>query len=85
VRDAEAAARASSLGPVRVRLHFPDGTLLQAAFSATDPLDKVLVRVKRWVARLFLAGLPNASCDEPSKLRLCCCSSSMLPCGVCHM
>ncbi|KAF8073148.1 ASPSCR1 [Scenedesmus sp. PABB004] len=40
-REAEGAARAARLGPVRVRLHFPDGTLLQAQFRATDTLGDV--------------------------------------------
>lgn len=44
-REAEEAARTAALGPVRVRLQFPDGTILQAAFKATDPLGQVQVRI----------------------------------------
>lgn len=41
MREAEEAARASSLGPIRVRLHFPDATIIQATFSASQPLSAV--------------------------------------------
>jgi hypothetical protein len=44
LREAEGAARAAALGPVRVRLHYPDGSLVQAQFAATDCLGTVLVR-----------------------------------------
>lgn len=42
-RDAEEARAAAALGPVRVRLHWPDGTLLQSEFKATEPLSAVQV------------------------------------------
>jgi hypothetical protein len=42
MRDAEKAALASSLGPIRVRLHFPDATIIQASFAASQPLSAVL-------------------------------------------
>lgn len=44
-REAEEARAAAAMGPVRVRLHWPDGTLLQAEFKATEQLAKVQVGV----------------------------------------
>jgi tether containing UBX domain for GLUT4 len=41
MREAEAAALAASLGPVRVRLHFPDATIVQATFESSQPLSAV--------------------------------------------
>jgi len=41
MREAEQAARAAALGPIRVRLHFPDATIVQATFKASQPLSAV--------------------------------------------
>lgn len=41
LREAEDAAHAAALSPVRVRLHFPDATILQASFRASQPLSAV--------------------------------------------
>lgn len=46
-RDAEARARAAALAPVRVRLHFPNATILQASFGASQPLSAVQQLVRR--------------------------------------
>jgi hypothetical protein len=44
MREAERAATAAAYGPVRLRLHFPGGLLVQAAFQARDTLADVKVR-----------------------------------------
>ena len=44
LREAAERARAAAFGPIPVRVHFPDGLILQAAFSALDPLSKLHVR-----------------------------------------
>jgi tether containing UBX domain for GLUT4 len=41
MRDAEKAALASSLAPIPVRLHLPDATIIQASFTASQPLSAV--------------------------------------------
>lgn len=41
MREAEEASRAAKLAPVRVRLHFPDATIVQASFAASQPLSTV--------------------------------------------
>ncbi len=38
-REAAARARAAALGPVPVRLHFPDGSIVQAEFAASQPVS----------------------------------------------
>ena len=43
LREAAERARAAAFGPIPVRVHFPDGLILQAAFSALDPLSKLHV------------------------------------------
>jgi hypothetical protein len=40
LRAAEEESRAKSYGPIPIRFHFPDGTILQAQFGA---LDEVVV------------------------------------------
>ena len=44
LREAAERARAAAFGPIPVRVHFPDGLIIQAAFSALDPLSKLHVR-----------------------------------------
>eukprot|EP00195_Chlamydomonas_chlamydogama_P004892 CAMPEP_0202902588 /NCGR_PEP_ID=MMETSP1392-20130828/16940_1 /ASSEMBLY_ACC=CAM_ASM_000868 /TAXON_ID=225041 /ORGANISM="Chlamydomonas chlamydogama, Strain SAG 11-48b" /LENGTH=416 /DNA_ID=CAMNT_0049589375 /DNA_START=140 /DNA_END=1390 /DNA_ORIENTATION=- len=39
IREAEERARAEAYGPVPVRVHFPDGVIMQAAYRATEPLS----------------------------------------------
>ena len=36
-------ARAGRFGPVPVRVHLPDGLMLQASFAPLDPLAKLRV------------------------------------------
>ncbi|GBF90266.1 hypothetical protein Rsub_03399 [Raphidocelis subcapitata] len=40
-REAQARARAASHPPVPVRLHFPDGSIVQAEFAATQPVGAI--------------------------------------------
>eukprot|EP00882_Tetradesmus_deserticola_P028358 GHRQ01031589.1.p1 GENE.GHRQ01031589.1~~GHRQ01031589.1.p1 ORF type:complete len:403 (+),score=161.86 GHRQ01031589.1:119-1210(+) len=56
-REAESATRASAMGPVRVRLHLPDGTLLQSDFRATDALSKVQELLRKVAAPELAAAL----------------------------
>lgn len=56
-REAESAARAASMGPVRVRLHLPDGTLLQSDFKATDALSRVQDLLHKLAAPELAPGL----------------------------
>lgn len=49
LREAEEAARAAGYGPVAIRLHFPDGVILQASFAATEPLSALRQLVARAV------------------------------------
>jgi tether containing UBX domain for GLUT4 len=62
-RDAAMRARAESFGPVPVRLHYPDGSIAQAEFAATDALFSV------WelAARLASAELAGVGSGEGSK------------------
>eukprot|EP00884_Botryococcus_braunii_P018342 jgi/Botrbrau1/5191/Bobra.0172s0060.2 len=41
LREAEEAERAARLGPVTLRIAFPDGTIVQAEFKATETLEAV--------------------------------------------
>ena len=43
IRDAEQQKAARMYGPIRVRLHYPDGNIVQADFKATDVLREVQV------------------------------------------
>ena len=43
LREAEERARAAAYGPVPVRVHFPDGVILQATFAATETLQLLQV------------------------------------------
>ncbi|KAF6257927.1 hypothetical protein COO60DRAFT_1701571 [Scenedesmus sp. NREL 46B-D3] len=56
-REAESAARAAAMGPVRVRLHLPDGTLLQSDFKATDSLSQVQDLLRKVAAPELAAAL----------------------------
>jgi hypothetical protein len=56
MREAESAALAASLGPIRVRLHFPDATIVQAAFQASQPLSAV----QQLVSQVALEGVGPA-------------------------
>ncbi|KAI8467936.1 MAG: hypothetical protein J3K34DRAFT_23578 [Monoraphidium minutum] len=55
LREQQARARAKALGPVPVRLHFPDGSIVQAEFAATQPASAVAA-LARAVAPAALAG-----------------------------
>lgn len=62
-REAAEKAKAASYGPIPVRVHLPDNTILQAAFSALEPLSKLQVR---WVERLLKLCnwlVQHVSCD----------------------
>ena len=56
MREAESAALAASLGPIRVRLHFPDATIIQATFQASQPLSAV----QQLVSQIALEGVGPA-------------------------
>jgi hypothetical protein len=43
MREAAERRQAEAFGPVPVRVHFPDGLIVQAAFSALDPLSMLQV------------------------------------------
>jgi hypothetical protein len=43
IRDAEQQKAAQRYGPIRVRLHYPDGNIVQSSFRATDALQQVQV------------------------------------------
>lgn len=57
MREAEKAALASSLGPIRVRLHFPDTTIIQASFTASQPLSAVQQLVSQTALDSVAPGL----------------------------
>jgi len=40
-REAQARARAAALPPIPVRLHFPDGGIVQAEFKSTQPVSTI--------------------------------------------
>jgi hypothetical protein len=44
LREAAELKRAEVYGPIPVRIHFPDSTIVQAAFSAVDTIAALQVR-----------------------------------------
>ena len=56
-REAQARARAERMPPVPVRLHFPDGSIVQADFRATQPLAAVLDLARAVAAPALAAAL----------------------------
>lgn len=84
MREAERAAAAAAYGPVRLRLHFPGGLLVQAAFQARDTLAQVKVRGRPVAALARVAnegqspGSPKTVLPPiPATTQLCICGSVM--------
>lgn len=61
-REAAEKAKAASYGPIPVRVHLPDNTILQAAFSALEPLSKLQVRWVEGLLKLCKRFVWHASC-----------------------
>lgn len=56
MREAEQHAKAAALGPVPVRVHFPDGHILQSAFSATETVSAIYELVSQCLSEAAQPG-----------------------------
>ncbi|MEW5297609.1 MAG: hypothetical protein WDW38_006783 [Sanguina aurantia] len=57
LRQASETAKAASYGPVRVRLHLPEGVIMQAVFGASEPLSSLQTLASRVVAPELVRSL----------------------------
>lgn len=90
LREQQARARANALGPVPVRLHFPDGSIVQAEFAATQPVDAVASLARSLVApplssALYLYTTPPRQVIKGKQLAATLYDTGLVPAAHIHV